>query len=101
MPRSIAQRPSTLRALLSALALIAFLLPGVGSALSPTAPLTNFPTETQAQQHCPADTVVWLNLPTGIYHFKGQRWYANTNSGAYVCRGEADRGGMRATRNGQ
>ena len=29
--------------------------------------------ETEAQQHCPADTVVWVNTPTGIYHFKGMR----------------------------
>jgi hypothetical protein len=101
MPGSIPRRSSALRVFLSALVLITLLLSSVGFALSPNAPLTNFPTETQAHQHCPADTVVWLNLPTGVYHFKGQRWYANTNSGAYVCRGEADRAGMRATRNGQ
>jgi hypothetical protein len=41
---------------------LALLLPGSVLALSPTAPLTTFPTETQAQQHCPADTVVWLNV---------------------------------------
>jgi hypothetical protein len=101
MPAAIVRQPFTLSALLSVLVLFALLLPGVAVALPPTLPLTNFPTEAQAQQHCPADTVVWINLPTGIYHFKGQRWYANTNSGAYVCRGEADRAGMRATRNGQ
>jgi hypothetical protein len=54
-----------------------------------------------AQQHCPADTVVWVNLPSGIYHFKGERWYGNTKSGAYVCQREADRAGDRATRTGQ
>jgi hypothetical protein len=70
-------------------------------AQSPTAPLAIFPKEQEAQQHCPADTVVWVNLPSGIYHFKGERWYANTKSGAYVCQREADRAGDRATRNGQ
>ena len=60
-----------------------------------------FNTEQQARQHCPADTVVWLNLPTGVYHFAGQRWYGRTKSGAYVCRKEADAAGDRATRNGQ
>jgi hypothetical protein len=60
-----------------------------------------FNTEQQAQQHCPSDTVVWLNLPSGIYHFKGQRWYGRTKSGAFVCRKEADQVGDRATRNGQ
>lgn len=39
------------------------------------AQLTLFSTEQQAQQHCPRDTVVWLNLPSGIYHFRGERWY--------------------------
>ena len=76
-------------------------LPGAAVALSPTAPLASFPTEQSAQAHCPSDTVVWLNLPTGIYHMKGMRWYGRTNSGAFVCQGEADRAGMRETRNGQ
>jgi hypothetical protein len=65
---------------------LALLLPSGGLALSPAAPFPNFPTEAQAQQHCPANTVFWLNLPTGIYHAKGQRRYGRTKSGAYVCR---------------
>lgn len=60
-----------------------------------------FPTEQQAQQHCPKDVVVWVNLPTGVYHFKGERWYGRTRSGAYVCQKDADQAGDRATRNGQ
>ena len=56
--------------------------------------------ETEAQQHCPADTVVWVNTPTGIYHFKGMRWYGATIRGAYVCQKEGDQAGYRATRNG-
>ena len=60
-----------------------------------------FATEQQAQQHCPNDVVVWLNLPTGIYHLKGERWYGRTNNGAYVCEKEADAAGDRETRNGQ
>jgi len=83
------------------LGLFVLLWPGLAIAASPTAPLVNFPTEQQAQQHCPGDAVVWLNLPSGIYHFKGQRWYGRTNRGAFVCRNEADRAGMRATRNAQ
>ena len=63
--------------------------------------LTLFTTEQAAQNHCPKDAVVWLNLPTGIYHFKGQRWYGNTESGAFVCEQEADKAGDRATENGQ
>ena len=60
--------------------------------------LQSFSTEQSAKQHCPTDTVVWLNLPTGIYHYKGQHWYGNTKSGAYVCQKEADKAGDRATR---
>jgi len=60
-----------------------------------------FTTEREAQAHCPADVVVWVNLPTGVYHFKGQRWYGNTKSGAYGCRKEADQEGSRPTHNGQ
>jgi hypothetical protein len=59
-----------------------------------------FSAEAQAQAHCPSDEVVWLNLPTGIYHIRGSRWYSATKSGAYVCRAEADRAGYRASRNG-
>lgn len=60
-----------------------------------------FGTEQQAQQHCPSDIVVWLNVPSGIYHFKGQRWYGRTKHGAFVCKKEADQAGDRGTRNGQ
>jgi hypothetical protein len=63
--------------------------------------LTQFSTESAAQQHCPSDTVVWLNTKSGIYHFKGQRWYGRTKSGAYVCKQEADTFGDRGPRNGQ
>jgi hypothetical protein len=60
-----------------------------------------FAAETEAQKHCPADVVVWVNTPTGIYHLRGMRWYGNTNHGAYVCQKEGDQAGYRATRNGQ
>jgi hypothetical protein len=60
-----------------------------------------FATEDAAQKHCPRDEVVWLNLPSGIYHEKGMRWYGRTKHGAYVCRKEAAAAGDRNTRNGQ
>jgi hypothetical protein len=62
---------------------------------------TQFPTEQQAQQHCPKDVVVWLNLSTGVYHLKGERWFGKSKSGAFVCEKEADQAGDRASRNGQ
>jgi hypothetical protein len=39
---------------------LALLLSSDALSLSPTAPLTNYPTEAQAQQHCPTDTVCRL-----------------------------------------
>jgi len=76
---------------------VAFAL-AIGVASPSAAALMLFVTEQEAQRHCPADTVVWLNLPSGIYHFKGQRWYGATKHGAYVCQKEADAAGDRATR---
>jgi len=71
-----------------------------------TAPVTAgdlqlFSSEASAQRHCPKDEVVWLNTNSGIYHEKGMRYYANSKSGAFVCRREAGAAGDRDTRNGQ
>jgi hypothetical protein len=60
-----------------------------------------FSTPDQAQAHCPSDVVVWLNTASGVWHYAGERWYGNTENGAYVCEEEAAAAGDRATRNGQ
>jgi hypothetical protein len=60
-----------------------------------------FQTQDAAQQHCPSDTVVWLNTRSDIYHFQGERYYGNTEREAYVCEAEADASGDRATENGE
>ena len=65
------------------------------------APAPHFYSEQEAQKHCPADVIVWVNIKTGVYHLKGERWYGATKDGAYVCRKEADAEGDRMTRNGQ
>jgi hypothetical protein len=44
--------------------------------------LAMFDTEAAAAAHCPRDTVVWLNIPSGIYHEKGMRWYGRTKHGS-------------------
>jgi hypothetical protein len=66
-----------------------------------SAPLTQFTTEASAKAHCPRDAVVWLNTNSGIYHYKGERWYGRTKHGAYVCEKEAIAAGDRASENGQ
>jgi hypothetical protein len=58
-------------------------------------PLTPFRYETQAQRHCPADVVVWLDFRKGIYYSKRQRRYASGLAGSFVCREEARGSGYR------
>jgi hypothetical protein len=64
-------------------------------------PAQHFQSEQAAKQHCPNDVVVWVNVKTGVYHFKGERWYGATKDGAYACKKDADAEGDRATKNGQ
>jgi hypothetical protein len=58
-------------------------------------PLTPFRYESQAQRHCPADVIVWLDLRKGIYYSKRQRWYSRGFTGSFVCREEARTNGYR------
>ena len=58
-------------------------------------PLTPFRYEAQAQAHCSADTVVWLNFRKRIYYSKAQQRYARGLDGSFVCRSEARASGYR------
>jgi hypothetical protein len=58
-------------------------------------PLTPFRYESQAQRHCPADVVVWLDLHKGIYYSQRQRRYGRGFTGSFVCRKEVRAGGYR------
>lgn len=62
--------------------------------------LEQFNSEQAAQSSCPGDKVVWLNIPSGVYHYKWQRWYGATKRGAYVCEKEAIKSGTRASKRG-
>lgn len=68
---------------------------GLGPAFADNSKL--FSTEMEARKYCQTDIVVWLNTATGIYHFKGMRWYGNTTSGAFACQTEVDRAGFRSS----
>src|SRR5262249_14535699 len=94
-------QPGGLHRAIAVLALPALTIPATVAAQSPRTLLTNFPTEQQAQRHCPNDTVVWLNLPTGIYQYRDQRWYGAHKSGVFVCHLEAKQTGMRNSSNEQ
>ena len=48
-----------------------------------------FADEASAKARCPADTVVWVNLPSKVYHFAGTKSYGTTKHGAYMCEKEA------------
>ena len=41
---------------------------------------------------------VWVNLPTGIYHCPGDRWYGKTKHGKYMTESEAVAAGYRASK---
>jgi hypothetical protein len=56
--------------------------------------LVAFRTEQQAQQHCPGDTVVWLDIQNAAYYLKGHGSYGGTPTGRYACQGEADAAGL-------
>jgi len=60
-----------------------------------------FATEAQAKATCPADTVVWVNLTSKIYHFSGTHNYGTTKNGAYMCEKDTAAQGMRAAKNEQ
>ena len=56
--------------------------------------LVAFRTEQQAQQHCPGDTIVWLDIQNAAYYVKGHGSYGGTPGGRYACQGEADGAGL-------
>jgi hypothetical protein len=57
-----------------------------------------FSTETLARTHCPADTVVWANLTSKIYHFASFKNYGTTKNGAYMCEKDATDQGLRPSK---
>jgi hypothetical protein len=50
---------------------------------------------------CPGDKIVWVNTRSGVYHFKGERYFGSTKDGKFLCEHDAKAEGDRATRNGQ
>lgn len=89
-----------MRKLLSAVLLFALMGAALASPRVDTSAVPQFKTEQDAQHHCPGDTVVWLNTWSGIWHYKGAKYWMNTKYGAFVCEKEARDKGMRASRDG-
>ena len=61
--------------------------------------LVAFRTEQQARDHCPKDTVVWVDPQSGGYHLNSSPSYGHAGAGRYACRREAELAGMRALAN--
>jgi hypothetical protein len=68
------------------------------TALPSSAEAGHFQTEGEAKAHCPAEIVVWANLPSKIYHFAGYKNYGTTKNGTYMCEREATAQGFRASK---
>jgi hypothetical protein len=84
-----------LRACRCAVGLMTALITMVDARDAYAVPLTPFRYEAQAQRHCPADTVVWLDFRKRAYYSKGQKRYARGLDGSFVCRSEARASGYR------
>lgn len=65
---------------------------------SATLEAEQFSNQASAKVRCPTDTVVWVNLPSKIYHFAGTRSYGTTKHGAFMCEKEAIAASDRASK---
>ena len=57
-----------------------------------------FATPVEAKGRCPADTVVWVNTKSKIYHYEGSADYGKTKRGAFMCQADANAAGDRAAK---
>jgi hypothetical protein len=89
----------SMRTILSTMVAVSLLIT-MGASAHAIASLSVYASEDQAQQHCPRDTIVWLNVETRAYSLKGQRSYGRGRNSAYACKSEADAAGARSSLNG-
>jgi len=68
-------------------------------ASAPSGAKNEYATAVLAKAHCPADTVVYVNLKSQIYHFAGTKDYGNVKDGTYMCEKDATGAGARAAKN--
>lgn len=78
--------------------LVLGILTGGAAALEPKtlAQAERFQFDQGAKDHCPTDTVVWVNVRSRFYNLSDERWYGRTAGGAFVCKREAEKAGYRA-----
>jgi hypothetical protein len=77
--------------------LVLGILNGGAAALEPQtlAQAERFQFDQGAKDHCPTDTVVWVNTRSQVYNLSDERWYGRTAGGAFVCKREAEKAGYR------
>jgi len=75
--------------------LLTLLLVAGGANRASATPLTPFRYEAQAQRHCPADIVVWLDFRKGIYYARRQKRYGQGSNGSFACLKEVRSNGYR------
>jgi hypothetical protein len=57
-------------------------------------------TSARQPQTPPEKGMVWVNLPTGVYHREGDRWYGKTKNGKFMAEADAIKAGYRPAKNG-
>ncbi|HEV2677975.1 MAG TPA: hypothetical protein VGV37_25815 [Aliidongia sp.] len=80
---------------------LAGLLPVAGSAPALAADVAQYPTRPAAEEHCPGEVVVWVDLGTRVYYYRGQDNYGATKTGAYACQRDVKAAGFRPNRSGR
>ena len=70
---------------------------GAGRAPAPAASRGGSP---QVSAPAPGSGMVWVNLPSGVFHREGDRWYGKTKNGKYMTESEAIKAGYRPAKNG-
>lgn len=79
------------------LSIALFLSLTIGAATAAPAPtVASFTSEETAHFHCPYDVIVWLNPRTKLWYTRKSKHYANDGYGAFVCKEEAVKAGMKA-----
>lgn len=75
---------------------------GRATAPSPRPPvIITIPAAAPTAAPAPVSNQVWVNLNTGVYHLKGERWYGSTTKGKFMSEADAIHAGYRPTQNGQ
>jgi hypothetical protein len=77
--------------------LVGFLLPGTALC----AESVQYPTRSAAEEHCPGQVVVWVDLGTRVFYYRGQDLYGATKTGAYLCERDVKGLGYRPNRTGR